>query len=44
MYRIELTSSKFKGQSILQQHRMVNELLKEEIKQMHGITLKTVAE
>lgn len=43
MYRIELSSSKFKGKSMLEQHRMVNAVLAHEIKNMHGLTLKTVA-
>eukprot|EP01111_Echinosteliopsis_oligospora_P004764 TRINITY_DN1783_c0_g1_i2.p1 TRINITY_DN1783_c0_g1~~TRINITY_DN1783_c0_g1_i2.p1 ORF type:complete len:149 (-),score=38.94 TRINITY_DN1783_c0_g1_i2:41-487(-) len=41
MYRIEVTSKKFKGKTIVNQHRMVNELLKDEIANMHGLTVKT---
>jgi len=41
MYRVQISSKKFKGKSLLEQHRMVQDLLKEEIKQMHGLTIKT---
>lgn len=36
MYAIEVASSKFAGLSVIKQQRMVNEILKEEIKAMHG--------
>jgi stress-induced morphogen len=38
---IELISEEFEGKSILQQHKLVQEILKKEIKEMHGLTLKT---
>jgi len=31
----------FKGKSMVQQHRMVNEALKDEIAKVHGVTVKT---
>lgn len=37
MYSIEISSSQFKGLPIVKQHRMINELLEEDIKKMHGI-------
>lgn len=37
MYAIDIAASKFQGTSIVKQHRMVNEILKEEIKGMHGL-------
>ncbi|RCH93955.1 hypothetical protein CU097_012506 [Rhizopus azygosporus] len=37
MYAINIASKKFEGMSIVKQHRMVNEVLKEEIKGMHGL-------
>ena len=42
MYAIEIQSDKFKGLGILKQHRMVKEVLKDEIKDMHGIQIKTL--
>ncbi|KAI9294890.1 bola-like protein [Neoconidiobolus thromboides FSU 785] len=41
MYSIQLESDSFKGKSLVQQHRLVNEVLKEDIKDMHGLQLKT---
>eukprot|EP01119_Soliformovum_irregulare_P015554 TRINITY_DN4382_c0_g1_i1.p1 TRINITY_DN4382_c0_g1~~TRINITY_DN4382_c0_g1_i1.p1 ORF type:complete len:102 (+),score=11.79 TRINITY_DN4382_c0_g1_i1:195-500(+) len=41
MYNIRIVSSDFKGQSMVQQHRRVNEILETEIKQWHGLTLST---
>jgi stress-induced morphogen len=38
---IELISEEFEGKTILQQHKLVQEILKKEIKEMHGLTLKT---
>jgi len=43
MYRVAVVSPKFAGVSRVQQHRMVNDCLKDEIKQMHGIQLTTAA-
>jgi stress-induced morphogen len=40
-YRVTVTSKAFEGKSLVQQHRLVNEALKEEIAQMHGITVIT---
>jgi stress-induced morphogen len=40
MYAIDIASNKFAGTSIVKQHRMVNEVLKEEIKGMHGLQVK----
>ncbi|KAJ2960838.1 hypothetical protein NQZ79_g3844 [Umbelopsis isabellina] len=41
MYAIDIASSQFKGLSVVKQHRKINEILKEEIKGMHGLQLKT---
>lgn len=43
MYAIEVESPKFKGLSPIKQHKMVNEILKEEIAQWHGVQLRTRA-
>ncbi|TNY22148.1 bola protein [Rhodotorula diobovata] len=42
-YAISVEHSSFKGLSMIKQHRVVNELLKDEIKDMHGLQLKTKA-
>lgn len=41
MFAIEVESPKFVGVNRVKQHRMVNDILKEEIKDMHGLTIKT---
>lgn len=41
MFQIEVVSSLFEGKSRVMQHRMVNDVLKKEIGEMHGLTLKT---
>ncbi|PVI06361.1 bola-like protein [Periconia macrospinosa] len=43
MYAVEIVSSKFKGLSVIKQHKMVNEVLKDEIAGWHGVQLKTRA-
>lgn len=42
MYTIQVVSSEFEGKNRVAQHRMVNEVLKAEIANMHGLTLKTL--
>ncbi|ODQ64324.1 bola-like protein [Nadsonia fulvescens var. elongata DSM 6958] len=41
MFAINISSSKFKGVPMVKQHRLVNELLAEEIKTWHGLQLRT---
>ncbi|OQR80949.1 hypothetical protein ACHHYP_16974 [Achlya hypogyna] len=41
MYKIEVASPTFEGKNVVAQHRLVNQVLKEEIAGMHGLTLKT---
>lgn len=43
MYAINIISDEFNGLSMIKQHRIVNEVLKEEIKGWHGLQLKTKA-
>ncbi|AOA63967.1 Altered inheritance of mitochondria protein 1 [Komagataella phaffii CBS 7435] len=43
MFAIQVESAKFKGIPMVKQHRLVNELLKDEISQWHGLQLKTKA-
>ena len=40
-FGIEVKSDKFNGKKTFQQHKLVNQILKEEIANVHGITLKT---
>ncbi|ESO06279.1 hypothetical protein HELRODRAFT_147328, partial [Helobdella robusta] len=41
MYEIYVASSKFEGIKTVNQHKMINEVLKEDIKKMHGIRINT---
>lgn len=43
MYAIQIVSEKFNGLPMIKQHRLVNEILKEEIAKWHGLQLKTKA-
>jgi stress-induced morphogen len=43
MYGLDIVSAQFKGLSVIKQHRMVNQILGEEIKKWHGVQLKTKA-
>ncbi|KAL8570458.1 hypothetical protein ACOMHN_034493 [Nucella lapillus] len=41
MYQISVEAEEFRGKKTVLQHRLVNEALAEEIKQMHGLQLNT---
>lgn len=41
MFSIFVKSDKFTGLNTIKQHRLVNEILEEEIKQWHGLQLTT---
>jgi stress-induced morphogen len=41
MYAIEIESPKFQGLTVIKQHKLVNQVLKEEIAQWHGVQLRT---
>ncbi|XP_039619288.1 bolA-like protein 3 [Polypterus senegalus] len=41
MYEIHIESEEFKGKRTIQQHQLVNQALKEEIKSMHGLRIFT---
>ena len=41
MFAIEVESTKFQGLSMVKQHRLVQEILAEEIKTWHGVQLVT---
>eukprot|EP00128_Syssomonas_multiformis_P010756 Colp12_sorted_trinity150504_noHs@14534 len=43
MYRVEAESAEFAGKSLVAQHMRVKDVLKDEIKNMHGITITTRA-
>ena len=43
MYAIEIESPKFKGLTVIKQHKLVNQVLKAEIAQWHGVQLRTRA-
>jgi stress-induced morphogen len=43
MFDIKVSSTKFAGQSLVAQHKMVTNAIKAEIKEIHGLTLKTIA-
>ncbi|GAA5874326.1 hypothetical protein JCM16303_005811 [Sporobolomyces ruberrimus] len=42
-YAIQIEHESFKGLNTIKQHRIVNDVLKDEIKGMHGLQLKTSA-
>lgn len=42
MFNVEVVSPQFEGVTRVKQHRMVNEVLKDEIKGMHGLTIRTM--
>lgn len=41
MYGIEITSEKFRGVNMLKQQRMVNAALGDQMKDWHGVQLRT---
>ncbi|RPB02112.1 bola-like protein [Choiromyces venosus 120613-1] len=41
MYAIEIASERFVGLSLVRQHRLVHEILGEEVKAWHGVQLRT---
>ncbi|KAI9499074.1 bola protein [Zychaea mexicana] len=43
MYAIDIATKAFEGSSIVKQHRMVNQILKEEIKDMHGLQVLDIS-
>lgn len=40
MYSIEISSDRFKDLTLVQKHRLVQDTIKDEIKEMHGIQIK----
>ena len=43
MYKIVISSSDFKGKTLVQQHRQIQAALKEDVKNWHGLTIETQA-
>ena len=43
MYEIYVESPEFKGMRLVKQHKMVNEALKGEIREMHGLRISTMS-
>ena len=41
MYAIEIASERFVGLSLVRQHRLVHDILGEEVKAWHGVQLRT---
>mmetsp|Transcript_6206 Transcript_6206/g.38575 ORF Transcript_6206/g.38575 Transcript_6206/m.38575 type:complete len:98 (-) Transcript_6206:916-1209(-) len=42
-YSIRVVADEFKGKSVIEQHKMINSILKEEVANWHGMTLVTKA-
>jgi len=43
MYAVNVTSERFRGLPMIKQHRLVNQILGEQIKAWHGLQLRTKA-
>ena len=43
-FLIQLKSPDFNGMNIISQHRKINEILKDELKEIHALQLKTEAD
>ncbi|KAF2400599.1 bola-like protein, partial [Trichodelitschia bisporula] len=41
MYAVAITAEAFRGLPVIKQHRLVNDILKSDIKEWHGIQLRT---
>jgi stress-induced morphogen len=41
MFAIDVTSDRFKGMTMIKQHKLVNSILSKEIAQWHGLQLTT---
>ncbi|KAF2497328.1 bola-like protein, partial [Lophium mytilinum] len=41
MYALDIESARFKGLTVIKQHKLVNQVLADEIKSWHGVQLKT---
>ena len=41
MYKVYVESKEFQGKRLVQQHQLINKILKEEVAEMHGIRIST---
>ncbi|XP_055390525.1 bolA-like protein 3 [Condylostylus longicornis] len=41
MFKIFVETSEFEGNTVIKQHKMITEALKDQIKDMHGLTIQT---
>lgn len=41
MYKVFVASSEFKDKNLVQQHRLIQQALKEDVKSWHGLTIET---
>ncbi|KAF0769263.1 bolA-like protein 3 [Aphis craccivora] len=41
IFEVFISTSEFKGMSMVKQHQLINEVLKDQIKSMHGIRIHT---
>ena len=40
-FMVKIKTPEFKGKSLIEQHRIINEILKDEVNQIHSLVLKT---
>ena len=43
-FQIKIKSEEFNGKNLIAQHRIINDILKEELKDIHSLQLKTETE
>ncbi len=43
MYGLDIVSPRFEGLNVVKQHKLVNQVLADELKEWHGMQLKTKA-
>lgn len=43
MYALDIVSDQFAGLPVIKQHRLVNQVLGDEMKKWHGVQMKTKA-
>lgn len=41
MFKVYVASSEFNGKTLIQQHRLIQQALKEDVKNWHGLTIET---
>jgi BolA-like protein 3 len=43
MYALDIVSRQFEGMTVIKQHRLVNKVLGDEMKNWHGVQMRTKA-